>query len=485
LDEARASAARSSEKIRAGGNALRQQLSGRTREAARELQERAQELASEEKKIADALGSQRKGPSRLSEAGVGKEVEAQRKRLKILQEEMQRAAEATEVSEPLFSKALQDAHRSVVQNQIELKLKVVEDALAARREEVARRAEKSASDDVLALARAVEKAADEVLGDDAQALRQARAAVEKIARELSEKSVIAMSGQTSLSRDRDAAEHQNAEGKENTQEKKIGVNSESGSEGNKAATAGGSESRGAGVSQSPLGERQESGAPSEKAGSDAKGGQPRNDSKSGLANPTPRQGSDRNAVQPTSGNNAKVGGGEMQGTRQAPSNSALAGGSKETAGTRGQDPRVANEPSQAGTVSSAGGNSAQKGAANALGAGYAGGWGVPVQDLGEWLNRLDRVDALLERPQLRAGVARVQQAAEDLRAEMKRNASKPSQHQIQQSLMAPLTELRDAISAELARREGRDNEAPVDRDPVPRKYEASVRRYYEALGGGK
>jgi hypothetical protein len=309
--------------------------------------------------------------------------------------------------------------------------------------------------------------------------------VEKIARELSEKSGIAMSGQGSLSRDRDAVEDQNAEGKENTQEKKIGVNSESGSEGNKAATAGGSESRGAGVSQSPLGERQESGAPSENAGSDAKGGQPRNDSKSGLANPTPRQGSDRNAVQPTSGNNAKVGGGEMQGTRQAPSNSALAGGSKETAGTRGQDPRVANEPSQAGTVSSAGGNSAQKGAANALGAGYAGGWGVPVQDLGEWLNRLDRVDALLERPQLRAGVARVQQAAEDLRAEMKRNASKPSEHQIQKNLMAPLTELRDAISAELARREGRENEAPVDRDPVPRKYEASVRRYYEALGGGK
>ncbi len=524
LDEARASAARSSEKIRAGGNALRQQLSGRTREAARELQERAQELASEEKKIADALGSQRKGPSRLSEAGVGKEVEAQRKRLKILQEEMQRAAEATEVSEPLFSKALQDAHRSVVQNQIELKLKVVEDALAARREDVARRAEKSASDDVLELSRAVEKAADEVLGDDAQALRQARAAVEKIARELSEKSGIAMSGQGSLSRDRDAVEDQNAKGKENTQEKKIGVNNESGSEGNKAATAGGAESTVAGVSQSPLGERQERGAANEagkdggegrrapagvsnkneasqksvlsaleknealgrqSGGSEVEGVRPGNDSKSGAANSTSRQGSDRNAVQQTSGDNAKVGREEMQGTPQAPSNSALAGDSKETSGTRGQDPRVANEPSEAGTDRSAGGNLVQGPATNALGAGYAGGWGVPVQDLGEWLNRLDRVDALLERPQLRAGVARVQQAAEDLRAEMKRKASKPNQHQIQQSLMAPLTELRDAISAELARREGRENEAPVDRDPVPRKYEAPVRRYYEALGGGK
>jgi hypothetical protein len=220
-------------------------------------------------------------------------------------------------------------------------------------------------------------------------------------------------------------------------------------------------------------------------GSEVEGVQPGNDSKSGAANSTSRQGSDRNAVQQTSGDNAKVGREEMQGTPQAPSNSALAGDSKVISGTGGQDPGVANKPSQAGTERSAGGNLVQRPATGALGAGYAGGWGVPVQDLGEWLNRLDRVDALLERPQLRAGVARVQQAAEDLRAEMKRNASKPSEHQIQKNLMAPLTELRDAISAELARREGRENEAPVDRDPVPRKYEAPVRRYYEALGGGK
>jgi hypothetical protein len=102
LDEARASAARSSEKLRAGGEALRQQLSGRTREAARELQQRAQELVSQEQSIAEALDNQRQGPSRLSEGGLPKELESQRKRLKGLQEEMQRAAESTEVSEPLF-----------------------------------------------------------------------------------------------------------------------------------------------------------------------------------------------------------------------------------------------------------------------------------------------------------------------------------------------------------------------------------------------
>ena len=389
LDEARASAARSSEKLRAGGDTLRQQLSGRTREAARELQERAQELASQEKKIAEALDHQKQGPARLAEPGLDKEVESQRKRLKALQEEMQRAAEATEVSEPLFSKALQDAHRSTVQHQIELKFKVVEDAIASRRQDVARRAEKSAADDVQELARAVEKAADEVLGDDAQALRQARAAVDKIARELSEEAGLTMNGQpgrpiedASRAADRPATEAIQAGSKDDPE----GAGSRRGEAGGKP----GAVSRGA----------------------------------------------------PTLG--------------------------PEGSGRSAED-----------TLN-------RRGARGTVGGDHLGGsGGLPAQAFGDLLNRLDRVESLLERPQLRAGVARVQQAAEELRAEMKRKASKPSQHQLQQSLMAPLTELRDAISSELARREGRESDAPVDRDPVPRKYETSVRRYYEALGGGK
>jgi hypothetical protein len=114
-----------------------------------------------------------------------------------------------------------------------------------------------------------------------------------------------------------------------------------------------------------------------------------------------------------------------------------------------------------------------------------GGDGTPAQKLGEWLGQLDRVEALLERPHLRAAVARVQQSAEQLRADMKRNATKPSPKAIEDGLLVPLAQLRDAISSELARKAGRESEGPVDRDPVPRKFEESVRRYYEALGGSR
>ncbi len=116
---------------------------------------------------------------------------------------------------------------------------------------------------------------------------------------------------------------------------------------------------------------------------------------------------------------------------------------------------------------------------------HGGGDGVPAQRLGEWIGRLDRVETLLERPQLRAAVAQAQQSVEQLRDDMKRHATKPSAQQIEQNLLKPLAQLRDAIASELARREARDNDTPVDRDPVPRKFEASVRRYYEALGGGQ
>jgi hypothetical protein len=68
---------------------------------------------------------------------------------------------------------------------------------------------------------------------------------------------------------------------------------------------------------------------------------------------------------------------------------------------------------------------------------------------------------------------------------MKRNATKPSPKEVDQNLLQPLIQLRDSISAELARREGRESEVPIDREPVPRKFEQPVKRYYEALGGGR
>ncbi len=429
VDEARAAASRSMEKLREGSDSLRQQLSGQTREAARDLQERAQELANQERKLTDALDPEKKGPANLQEPALRKELGEQRQKLGELQSEMQRVADAAEASEPLFSKALQEAHRGTVQNQTDAKLKVASNALAYGQPQLARKAEASAAKDLNDLSAAVGKAADEVFGDDAQALRKARAVVDALAREVQP----------------EAQHNLRAPGQQQSGElgQKDNLRTERGDAGK------------------PDGQGKH-GGPDLRASQDKPGN------------------SDRQGQQ---GQGQPEGGGGKSGHEKR-SDSEQSGKSDEQ-GREGRGGKTANhDPMDAKPTAPNTGNPGA-GAVAQNGSHHGGGDGVPAQRLGEWLGQLDRVEALLERPHLRAAVARVQQSVEQLRADMKRNATKPNSKAIEDGLLVPLAQLRDAISSELARKAGRDSEGPVDRDPVPRKFEESVRRYYEALGGSR
>jgi hypothetical protein len=53
---------------------------------------------------------------------------------------------------------------------------------------------------------------------------------------------------------------------------------------------------------------------------------------------------------------------------------------------------------------------------------------------------------------------------------------------VHSQVSAPLVELRNRVTEELARRGSKDNLVPIDRDPVPTKFADQVRRYYEDLG---
>ena len=345
LDEARAAAAKSSDKVRESSNALRKQLSGQNKEDARELQSMARELAHKEQLVSESMNptSKKEGAkleARNSRKQLADDLNSQRQGLRQLQDQIQKVAESTETAEPNFSKALQDIHRSTIQNQTEAKLKVASDALTLAQSAVARRAEEAAAKDLEKLAEDVQKAAEEVFGDDVQSLRQARKTLDDLSRQIA------------------------------------------------------------------------SAAPSS----------------------APR--------------------GSQQGSSQA------------------QDSASRNQP-QATSVSPNNGST------------HGGADGVPAQSIANWLSTLDRVEALLERPQLRAAVARAQHAGERLQADMKRAATKPSKKEIADRLLSPLVQIRESISSELARIEGKQSDTPVDRDPVPSRFEEPVRKYYEALGGGK
>jgi hypothetical protein len=51
-------------------------------------------------------------------------------------------------------------------------------------------------------------------------------------------------------------------------------------------------------------------------------------------------------------------------------------------------------------------------------------------------------------------------------------------------LAVPLAELKSRVTQELLRRDERNSLVPLNREPVPARYENAVQKYYEQLGTG-
>jgi hypothetical protein len=89
---------------------------------------------------------------------------------------------------------------------------------------------------------------------------------------------------------------------------------------------------------------------------------------------------------------------------------------------------------------------------------------------------------MLDNRELRAETARLREVARGIRSEFKRHSTEPNWDLVNMKVKAPLAELRNRVTEELARRESKENLVPIDRDPVPTKYADRVRRYYEEIG---
>jgi len=106
-------------------------------------------------------------------------------------------------------------------------------------------------------------------------------------------------------------------------------------------------------------------------------------------------------------------------------------------------------------------------------------------DFVSWSDRLRDVEEMIEEPVLRNQVAAARERARVLRLDLKRDHKKPDWDVVRLQVVNPLTEVRDRIAEELARRQSREALVPIDRDPVPNRYSELVRRYYEELGKDK
>ena len=128
--------------------------------------------------------------------------------------------------------------------------------------------------------------------------------------------------------------------------------------------------------------------------------------------------------------------------------------------------------------------SGSEGGGGATGGGTEGEQAGPLtgDNFADWSDRLRNVEEMVDSPALRTEVARIRETAQGVRADFKRHSLKPNWDLVNTKISAPLVELRNRLTEELARRESKESLVPIDRDPVPTKYAERVRRYYEELG---
>jgi hypothetical protein len=107
------------------------------------------------------------------------------------------------------------------------------------------------------------------------------------------------------------------------------------------------------------------------------------------------------------------------------------------------------------------------------------------EDFLEWSDRLRDVEEMLSDPKLRAEAARIRDRAKAIRKEVKRHSKPPNWDLVRDMVSEPLVELQNRVASELLRQTSKDALVPIDRDPVPPKYEARVKKYYERLGAGQ
>ena len=102
----------------------------------------------------------------------------------------------------------------------------------------------------------------------------------------------------------------------------------------------------------------------------------------------------------------------------------------------------------------------------------------------DWADRLRDVEEMVGDPRLRAEAARIRERARAMRSGFNRHSKEPNWDLVRDFVSRPLVELRDKVSEELVRRQGKDALVPIDREPVPPEFAEQVRRYYERLGSG-
>ena len=103
----------------------------------------------------------------------------------------------------------------------------------------------------------------------------------------------------------------------------------------------------------------------------------------------------------------------------------------------------------------------------------------------EWTDRLRDVEEAVDLPEVRERVSQVREDIRKMAKEFRRHSKEPEWDLVDADILKPLNEIRRQLAEELAKLKSDKALVPIDRDPVPDKFDELVRRYYERLGKGK
>jgi hypothetical protein len=511
LAQASSAASRAQKDLEKARDDFRQRTARRFTEELKSMRDQARELADAQKKLSEEMENQ-PGESkdafdttsslkqRLSGAQASRKIEEQKDRASKLMEDMKRVSEQAEATEPLLHKQLYDSLRAA--HTLGLEENLAEASAQSRYGDrnAAQDAERRAGKAVDQLKAGVERAAESVLGNESEALRMARNELDKL--------IDQAKGETTDGKDA------NAGSKKALADASKKGESDKSKPGDPKGSKGSAEAKGDKPGQQPGKDGKGQMAQAEGKGdkdSAAQGegkepGQKPGEGNGQTASAEKGQGQGQQPGDP------KDGKGEMAGASSKGEGKGQAPGQGKGKGDKpgeGQDGEAGDGKSQTASAGGKGGQSKQPGEGKkgdgqqggqrtaAEGGGGGGDWffdeakeaadesALTGAGFGQWTDRLRNLEEALGNPELRNQVATVLDRARQYRGDYERHSDKPAVEYLNTRIVAPLVELRDKVTEELARREGKNPLAPVDRDPVPEAYRELVQKYYEQLGAGK
>jgi hypothetical protein len=341
------------------------------------------------------------------------------------------------------------------------------------------------------LASSVERAADSVLGSEADALRYAQKQLDDLTRQVE----LEIGGDTN-SAALAAGENGGAQNESNRLARAAGntsgeqgTNGIAGANGRTIGNRGTNEVAGAnGRAGNNPQSRQRGEGNSANAGQNGNRGQQPNGNNNGeQASAGNQQNGQRGQEQATAGNNGQRGarGGEQQ---QANNNSPGQQNNSDQPGENGQQQGGQNGGEQAANGGGAGNADRLRQFAERLGQNNrAADNGGPItgNNFVNWSDQLRNVEQVLDPSDLRNQLATVRDRVGALRGDYRNLGRRPSGEMVRQQILLPLAQVRVWVQEELARQENSGSLVPLDRDPVPEKYSEVVRTYYEQLGSAK